>query len=342
MEPETAHAFAERGMKSVERVPYLNKLWRNSHTVPNRRLQQTIFGETFQNPVGLGAGFDKNGKMVNEIQSLGFGFTEIGTVTPKPQEGNQKPRLHRHIKEETLQNAMGFNNFGSEDIFNNLKKDYPFSYPVGVNIGKNKTTSEDEAIADYLYLVEKFHYIASYLVVNISSPNTPNLRDLQNIDFIKELFFRAKKITDKPILLKIAPDMTPEMAVELSYFAVESGASGIIATNTTVDYSLIKSPAEFGGGLSGKVLKEKSFRIFEEIAKELYGKTVLISVGGIDSPDEVYRRLKAGASLVQIYTSLIYKGPNLIRDINFGLLKLMKKEGFSTIDEVIGHDRLRK
>jgi dihydroorotate dehydrogenase len=326
-------------MKTISKIPFVSGAWRACHTVEDRRLHQKIFGLDFKNPVGLGAGFDKNGTMIDGIRSLGFGFTEIGTVTPIPQDGNQKPRLFRHIEEETIQNAMGFNNDGREKILKRVQKGYPFKYPVGINIGKNKATTEENAIRDYLNLIEGFQQYASYLVINISSPNTPNLRDLQNETFIKNLFGEAKKLTDKPIFLKIAPDMSDEVAVNLSKFAVESEADGIIATNTTIDYSLIGNVQSFGGGLSGKVLKEKSFKIFEAISKELFGKTVLISVGGIDTPEEAYRRLKAGASLIQIYSSLIFKGPSLPRDINRGILKLMKRDGFSNISEVIGSDR---
>ena len=339
LEPETAHFLSEKFMKFMNFSPVCRIIWSQYNSVSHFGLHQTIFNEKFKNPIGLGAGFDKNGKMINEIESLGFGFTEIGTITPKPQDGNPKPRLFRHIQEETIQNAMGFNNLGSEKILENIEKKTPFTYPVGINIGKNKTTSEENAILDYLNLIEKFEKFATYLVINISSPNTPNLRDLQNEKFISELFTKAKEKTSKPILLKIAPDMSLENAVSLSKLAVENGASGIIATNTTIDYSKISNPQSFGGGLSGKVLKEQSFKIFEAVAKELYGKTTLISVGGIDSPEDVYLRLRAGASLVQVYSALIFQGSSLIRNLNNGLLRLMKRDGFTQIQDIIGFDR---
>jgi dihydroorotate dehydrogenase len=320
-EPETTHFLGEKFLQFVNLTPVCSLIWKTNYTFSHIRLEQNILGIEFKNPVGLGAGFDKNGTMINEMNSLGFGFTEIGTITPKPQDGNPQPRLYRHIKEETIQNAMGFNNDGSEKILERVEKLYPFIFPVGINIGKNKTTSEENSISDYLTLIDKFEKFASYLVINISSPNTPNLRDLQNESFISELFTKAKEKTSKPIFLKIAPDMSEENAVNLSKLAVEKGASGI------------------GGGLSGKVLTEKSFKIFEAIAKELYGKTILISVGGINSPEEAYRRLKAGASLIQIYSALIFQGPSLIKNINKGLMRLMKRDGFGHISEVIGLDR---
>ena len=339
LEPEIAHAIAVGYLKFMHFSPLCRAVWKQIHIVKSARLEQNIFGTTFPNPVGIGAGFDKNGEIVPEMFLSGFGFTEIGTVTPKPQQGNFKPRLYRHIEEKSLQNAMGFNNAGADEVLKNLRKDMPFTNPVGINIGKNKTTPENKALEDYLFLIKNFEQIATYLVINISSPNTPNLRDLQNEDFIKRVFSEGKKLTNKPILLKIAPDMSLENAVSLSRFAVENGADGIIATNTTTDLSLVANPQDFSGGLSGEVLKEKSFEVFDAIAEELFGKTILISVGGIDSAEEAYRRLRAGASLVQIYTSLIYQGSGLVPKINEGLLKILHRDGFSTISDVIGVDR---
>lgn len=335
LEPESAHHLAETVLRlpNICQIPFNSFL--ESHFISDPMLHQELFGRKFYNPVGLGAGFDKNATMIPAMQILGFGFTEIGTLTPKPQAGNPKPRMFRHIEEKTLQNAMGFNNDGLFKIQQRLKKVYPYTTPIGVNIGKNKVTPESEAINDYTTLIKALHTLGDYLVINISSPNTPGLRDLQNEEFIGRLFEEAKKITNKPILLKIAPDMTPEDAVALTTMAVAKGADGIIATNTTIDYSLVKEPKSIGG-LSGAVLKEKSFAIFDAIAKELYGKTTLISIGGIDSAEEAYRRIKAGASLVQIYTGLIYQGPDMVRDINKGLIELLKADGYTNITQAIG------
>ena len=338
LQPETAHHIAE----FVLRLPNLCQLPFNSflesHFITDDLLTQELFGRKFYNPVGLGAGFDKNATMIRGMQILGFGFTEIGTLTPKPQPGNPKPRMWRHPDQESIQNAMGFNNEGLLKVQKRLKERYPFSTPIGVNIGKNKLTPESEAINDYTKLIQALHELGDYLVINISSPNTPGLRDLQNEEFIARLFEEAKKITDKPILLKIAPDMTTEDAVALTKMAVEKGADGIIATNTTIDYSLVPQPYD-KGGLSGAVLKEKSFEIFEAIAKELYGKTTLISVGGIDSAQEAYRRIRAGANLVQILSGLVFHGPDMIMNINKELIGLIKADGFSNITEAIGADR---
>ena len=337
-EPETAHHIAEWGLELAGFIPPLLRALEERFLVTHEALRQSLFGREFINPVGLAAGFDKNATMAPALHALGFGYVEVGTVTPRPQTGNPKPRLFRHVRHASLQNAMGFNNDGAEVIANRLERIYPAPFPIGVNIGKNKTTPDDKALDDYRLLIETFAPLADYLVINISSPNTPGLRDLQNERFIRELFGLAGELTDKPVLLKIAPDMEAAQAVDLCAAAVDAGASGIIATNTSTDYSLIPGAKAFGG-ISGPVIKEKSFAIFEAIAKELFGKTTLISVGGIDSAEEAYRRIRAGASLVQLFTAFIYGGPPLVRDINRGLVELLQKDGFEHISEAVGADR---
>ncbi len=338
LQPESAHTVVAVLLRSARFLSPLFNGWISKHFVTHPSLKQELFGRTFLNPVGLAAGFDKNATLFHGVLALGFGFSEIGTLTPKPQEGNPRPRLWRHIEEESLQNAMGFNNDGLFRISHRLKNIYPFSTPIGVNIGKNKTTSEENAIRDYTTLIKALHEYADYMVINISSPNTPGLRDLQNEEFITQLFSEAKSITSKPILLKIAPDMSEDQAVALCVHAVNSGADGIIATNTTIDYSLVSDPEEVGG-ISGEVLRERSFYIFDAIARELYGKTTLISVGGISTPEEAYRRIRAGASLVQLYSALVYKGPEVVEEINSGLIDLIAQDGFTSITEAIGADR---
>ena len=338
LEPETAHHLAEYFLRGANICPSAYNYWINKHFVTDAVLEQELFGRTFLNPVGLGAGFDKNATMIRGMQAMGFGFTEIGTITPKPQAGNPKPRMFRHIEEKTIQNAMGFNNDGLLKIQGRLKDRFPFTTPIGVNIGKNKLTSEKDAISDYTTLIKALHKLGDYMVINISSPNTPGLRDLQNEAFISQLFAEAKALTDKPILLKIAPDMEISDAVDLTAMAVEKGADGIIATNTTIDYSLVKNPKDIGG-LSGAILSDKSFEIFDAVAKELYGKTTLISVGGISTAEDAYRRIKAGASLVQILSGLIFEGPELVGNVNRGLIELIKADGYKNITEAIGSAR---
>jgi len=336
-EPETAHHLAEYGLQIIGKCKLIRNPMEKKNYIKEDKLSQEIFGVTFTNPVGLAAGFDKNATMVKAMPSLGFGFTEIGTMTPKPQDGNPKPRMFRYPEVKSVQNAMGFNNEGAHKVLKNLKKVYPASIPVGVNIGKNKLTPEEFALSDYKMLIKKFEQTSDYLVINISSPNTPNLRDLQNEKFITELFLMAKELTQKPILLKIAPDMEVQVAIDLCKSAINAGASGIIATNTTIDYDLVPNCQDFGG-LSGACLTNKSYNIFKEIAKELYGKTILISVGGISSGEEAYKRIKAGASLIQAYSGLIFEGPSMVRKINEELLELIAKDGYSNITEAIGAD----
>jgi len=337
LDPENAHHLAEIALSTARRCPLFFNWMTEKYFIDNKMLNQKIWGFNFLNPIGSAGGFDKNAKMIQALPSLGFAWGELGAVTPKPQEGNEKPRVWRHIEEETLQNAFGFNNDGVEVISDRLSKIYPFILPLCMNIGKNKTTPDDKAIEDYKILVEKLKNKVDFFTVNVSSPNTPNLRALLNEEFISNLFKELKAITTKPILIKLSPDMDIDLAINVAKIAVENGADGVIATNTTVDYSLVKNPQN-RGGLSGKVLKEKSYIMFVNLAKELFGKTTLISVGGIDSAEEAYKRIKAGASLIQIFTAFIYKGPKLLKDINEQIIEFLKRDGYSHISEAIGAD----
>lgn len=336
-EPETAHHMAELGLKVIGNCKLIKNPMEKKNFISDSKLSQELFGVKFVNPVGLAAGFDKNATMVKSMPALGFGFTEIGTMTPRPQDGNAKPRMFRYPEHKSVQNAMGFNNEGAHKVLKNLKKVYPANIPVGVNIGKNKTTPEEFALSDYKSLIKKFEQTSDYLVINISSPNTPNLRDLQNEEFITELFTMAKDLTKKPILLKIAPDMQANVAIDLCKSAIKAGCAGIIATNTTIDYDLVPNCQDFGG-LSGACLTEKSYNLFKEIAKELFGKTILISAGGISTGEQAYARIKAGATLVQAYSGLIFEGPSMVRKINEEILELMAKDGYENIQEAIGAD----
>ncbi len=337
LDAETSHGLGMAALRAARATPGVAAVLARRNLVDAAPLRQTLFGRELVNPVGLAAGFDKDAVAVRAMPALGFGFVEVGTVTPLPQAGNPRPRLFRHSSQESLQNALGFNNGGMAAMRRRLEKAYPAPLPLGVNVGKNKATPPEKALDDYETLIRGLHDLCDYLVVNLSSPNTPGLRDLQNEDFVRAILGMAKGITAKPILVKIAPDLQPEQAVALAATAVEAGAAGIIATNTTVDYALLPGAKDFGG-LSGRVLREKSFAILQSVARAVFGKTVLISVGGIDSGAEAYRRLKAGASLVQIYTALVYQGPSLPRRINEELLRLMARDGAKGIAEVIGTD----
>lgn len=338
LDAETSHNWAHAALNQLQRCPSLLRTTSNYFTKHDSRLSQTLWHKVFPNPVGLAAGFDKNASVIKAMTALNFGFIEVGSVTPQPQAGNPKPRLFRFAQQQSIQNAMGFNNDGMQAVLGNLSRAYPSSsVPIGVNLGKNKTTPPDRALHDYEQLLKAFHPCCDYLVFNLSSPNTPGLRDLQNTAFISELFTMAKALTSKPLLLKISPDMDSSDAIDLCSLAVECGAAGIIATNTSIDYGLL-SGAKSTGGLSGRVLTEKSFRLFALLAQELFGRCVLISVGGIDSGAEAYRRLRAGATFVQIYSGLIYQGPSLALRINQELLALLQRDGFSDVGAVIGVD----
>ncbi|MDD5359419.1 MAG: quinone-dependent dihydroorotate dehydrogenase [Sulfurovaceae bacterium] len=335
LNPENAHGVINFCLRLAEKLPFLQSILSKMYVVSSPMLRQNIFGKTFENPVGLGAGFDKNSDHIETMKSLGFGFTEVGTITPLAQDGNPKPRLFRLIEEKSIQNAMGFNNKGMEHTANVLAKYKNSNFPIGINIGKNKITSEDDALSDYEKLIKRLSDFGDYMVINISSPNTPGLRNLQNEEFINSLFTMAKKLTKKPILLKIAPDMNNKEAINLCKIAISAGASGIIATNTTIDYSLTPNAKDFGG-ISGELLKIKSRKLFKAIGKEFFGKTLLISVGGIDSAKEAYERIKDGATLIQVYSMLVYEGPALIKNINNGLIELLKADGYTNISQAIG------
>jgi dihydroorotate dehydrogenase len=338
LDAETSHDLTRGALATAQTIPWILNALRQRYRVDDPRLAQRVLGCTFRNPIGLAAGFDKNAQVVPAMEALGFGFVEVGSVTPLAQAGNPKPRLFRHIDAKSIQNAMGFNNAGAVAVARRLAKLPPRAVPLGVNLGKNKATPTERALDDYRALISQLHLQADYLVVNVSSPNTPGLRDLQSEAFVGELFQLAKQLTQKPVLLKIAPDISTETAVSLCSVAVDHGAAGIIATNTTTDYSLVPG-AQAIGGISGQALRDKSFAMLRALAAALYGKAVLISVGGVDSAEEAYRRLAAGASLVQVYTALIYEGPALVARINRGLLQHLQRDGVRNIHEVIGSRR---
>ncbi len=332
MDAERAHDLAKEFLKLAR--PVIPDL-----TVKDERLHQEAFGLAFRNPILLAAGFDKDAELVRVMEKLGFGGVEIGTVTPLQQKGNPKPRIWRYPKQESLRNAMGFNGKGHENARKNLSG-YPdtFNIPIGANIGKNKDTPLEDAKSDYIKGINAFKDLSDFIVINISSPNTPMLRDLQNDEFAFDICKEAKGLSGKPVLLKIAPDMTEEQALDICHAAIRGGADGIIATNTTVDYSLI--PGVTGpGGLSGKVLTKRSYEMLEALSAELFGITTLISVGGIFTPDDILRRIKAGSALVEIFTAFPYKGPTVARSMCKGLLKLLEKEGFANVAEATGAKR---
>jgi dihydroorotate dehydrogenase len=322
---EQAHNFSFGFLKVIFQLPLVKSLFYCAYNVNHPSLEREVFGIKFKNPVGLAAGFDKNAKLFNEFSFMGFGFVEIGTVTPKPQAGNDKPRLFRLPEDEGLINRMGFNNDGVKKIARRLKTRYS-SVIIGGNIGKNKLTPNENAIDDYLILLNELYDGVDYFTVNVSSPNTPGLRELQEKEPLTKLLRAlkeeaAKKPVNKPILLKIAPDLTDSQLDDIVEIVIETKVDGIIATNTTIDRSGFQTPevdvAEMGaGGLSGKPLSSRSTEVIRYIHQKSNGSIPIVGVGGIHSAEDAIEKLEAGASLVQLYTGFVYEGPSLVKKIN--------------------------
>lgn len=302
-------------------IPLLSALFSYRHT----SLQRTLFGITFKNPVGLAAGFDKDAKLIDELACFGFGFIEIGTLTPKPQPGNDKPRLFRLPQDHALINRMGFNNEGVLAAVERLKK-RKSGVIVGGNIGKNKNTPNENALDDYAYCVEALYPVVDYFVVNVSSPNTPGLRALQEKEPLRKLlsFVKAQvntKLKTKPVLLKIAPDLTVEQLDDVVEILKETKTDGIIATNTTISRDGLSTPDDVvqqigAGGLSGKPLTRHSTEVIRYLRKQLGPAFPIIGVGGIMSVQDALDKLNAGADLIQLYTGFVYEGPGFVKGIN--------------------------
>lgn len=299
------------------------------------------FGLAFPNPIGIAAGFDKNAFVFDELQSLGFGFVEIGTVTLKPQKGNEKPRLFRLPDDNALINRLGFNNDGAEAIA--LRLEAKRKGIVGVNIGKNKDVRNEEAVENYLACFEIVHSVADYIAVNVSSPNTPGLRELQQGENLDELVSvledRNRELGSKPLLVKIAPDLTNDEIDTIVDISLQHELAGIIATNTTISRHDLKTRnvERFGsGGLSGKPLADRSTQIISQVYKKTNGTLPVIGVGGIFTAEDAFAKIAAGASLVQAYTGFVYGGPRFANDICRGLERILDASGFSTFEDAVG------
>ena len=320
-DPEEVHYFTFSILKNFR---FLTTLL-FPKPIEDKRLEKEVFGLKFKNPVGLAAGFDKDAKMFSELSDLGFGFIEIGTLTPKAQEGNPKKRLFRLKEDSAIINRMGFNNGGVDAAMERLKKNR--NVLIGGNIGKNKVTPNEEAVNDYTICFEKLFPYVDYFVVNVSSPNTPNLRALQEKEPLTQLLGTLQKLNSerekpKPILLKIAPDLTDEQLLDIIDIVKETGIAGVIATNTTLSREgLVSENKSETGGLSGKPLAKRSTEVIRFLSEKSGKAFPIIGVGGIHSADDALEKLEAGASLVQLYTGFIYEGPDLIRKINQKLLK---------------------
>jgi dihydroorotate dehydrogenase len=325
MPAETAHYFTLNVLQTLQKIPGVFGLMRSMNFVKN---EVKFVGITFPNRVGLAAGFDKNAKYLREFQSLGFGFVEIGTVTPLAQPGNDKPRLFRLIKDEAIINRMGFNNDGVDVVVERLKN-RPKDLIVGGNIGKNKVTPNENAQRDYEICFEKLYDVVDYFVVNVSSPNTPNLRALQDKEPLTKIlsslitmrngFVKQGKMV-KPVLLKIAPDLTVEQLNDVVDIVRDTQIEGVVATNTTISREgLLAGKAEIAqigaGGLSGKILFNHATEVLAHLHQKSNGSIPLIGVGGIDTAEKASQKMKAGATLVQLYTGFIYKGPKLVKAI---------------------------
>lgn len=324
-DPEKAHHFTFSMIKTLRTIPGMSSIIRSIYAVNDKRLEREVFGIKFKNPVGLAAGLDKNAEIFAELEDFGFGFIEIGTVTPKPQDGNPKKRLFRLKEDQGIINRMGFNNEGVKAIVEKLKKNK--GTLIGGNIGKNKITPNENAIDDYrICFHELFDYV-DYFVVNVSSPNTPNLRALQDKEPLLALLSELQKLNlekpkQKPILLKIAPDLTNEQLLDIIDIVKTANIAGVIATNTTIERKNLRSKNQNEiGGLSGKPLTNRSTDVIRFLSENSKGAFPIIGVGGIHSAEDAIEKLKAGASLVQVYTGFIYEGPKLVKDINQAVLK---------------------
>jgi len=334
-DPEKVHHFVTANLKRFNRLggaAISKAVWNFEDT----RLQKEVFGLKFKNPVGLAAGFDKNGELMGEMANMGFGFVEVGTVTPLPQEGNPKPRMFRLPADGALINRMGFNNLGVDVVAKRLAayrsdpKERNKRLIIGGNIGKNKNTPNEDAVSDYIKCFDRLFDVVDYFVVNVSSPNTPGLRALQEKEPLMQLLNTLqqrnfKNGVSRPILLKIAPDLTNEQLDDIVEIVQQTGIAGIIATNTTISREGLQSPEELKkemGGLSGKPLTKRSTEVIAYLSKKSNKAFPIIGVGGIHSAADAIEKLNAGASLVQLYTGFIYEGPGLVGRINKGILKL--------------------
>lgn len=327
-DPENVHHFVTGSLRTLNRIWGVKSLLNRAFVLESKLLEREVMGLKFKNPLGLAAGFDKNGSMINELSQFGFGFIEIGTVTPLPQPGNDKPRMFRLPQDSALINRMGFNNQGVDVVAHRLSKLDRNGLIIGGNIGKNKNTPNEDALSDYIKCFDKLFDVVDYFVVNVSSPNTPGLRALQEkeplMNILNSLQQRNRKNDiSRPILLKIAPDLTNSQLDDIVEIVRETKIAGVIATNTTISRDGLSSTDDLrsqAGGLSGKPLTSRSTEVVKYLAQYSNNEFVIIGVGGIHSPKDAIEKLEAGASLIQIYTGFIYEGPVLIKRILKSLL----------------------
>jgi dihydroorotate dehydrogenase len=330
MDPEKVHHLVFELIRFLFKLPLVAYFFKKSYVLEDPRLERKVFGLTFKNPVGIAAGFDKNAELTDELAAMGFGFVEIGTLTPKAQPGNDKPRMFRLPADKGLINRLGFNNKGALDAVKRLKNRRE-NILIGGNIGKNKVTPNEQAVSDYLACFDALFDVVDYFAVNVSSPNTPGLRDLQEKEPLRQLLetLQTRNLSrqqPKPILLKIAPDLTDSQLDDIIDIVLSTRIAGVIATNTTIDRSGLRTDAGQvnaigAGGLSGAPLFRRSTEVIRYLHQKSGGAFPIIGVGGISSPEEALEKLRAGASLVQLYTGFIYEGPGIAKKINQAILR---------------------
>ncbi|TAF80081.1 MAG: quinone-dependent dihydroorotate dehydrogenase [Sphingobacteriales bacterium] len=322
-DPEKIHYFVTYLLKIAYKIAPIKSIIKANYTLEDKILETNVFGLRFKNPVGLAAGFDKNGEYIEEFANFGFGFIEVGTVTPLPQAGNDKPRMFRLKADNALINRMGFNNNGIHALAKKLAAVKRNGLIIGGNIGKNKNTPNDEAVNDYVMCFEALFNVVDYFVVNVSSPNTPNLRALQEKEPLKHILHTLQKLNNKnnisrPILLKIAPDLNHQQLDDIVEIVLETKIAGVIATNTTITRQGLTSAQSLlnqMGGLSGKPLHQKSTDVIRYLAQKSKNSFPIIGVGGIHSAKDALEKIQAGASLIQVYTGFVYEGPGLVKQI---------------------------
>ncbi|MGB9964274.1 quinone-dependent dihydroorotate dehydrogenase [Halobacterium hubeiense] len=335
--PETAHG-AITGLLRVAQRTGLERAYASHYTVEDDRLAVDAFGQSFPNPVGVAAGFDKNAEIPRALAALGFGHVEVGAVTAEGQPGNPRPRMFRLREDDALVNRMGFNNAGADVVGERLADQRLPDVPVGVNVGKSKSTPLAEAPEDYRYTYERVAEGGDYFVVNVSSPNTPGLRELQNREQLASILEALQDAGAAPLLVKLSPDLHREAVVDAVELANDLGLDGVVATNTTTDRpDSLRSPnAAEKGGLSGRPIRERATDQVRFVAE----RTTLpvVGVGGVFTAEDAYEKIRAGASVVQLYTGLVYRGPAIAKDINEGLLGLLDRDGFASVEDAVGAD----
>ena len=353
LDAERAHDLTMAAL----RLPGMPEVLGRGHAPPDPRLSQQVFGVTFRNPIGLAAGLDKQGTAVKTWPAIGFGFAEIGTVTPRPQPGNDRPRLFRLRDDRAVINRFGFNSDGAAAVAANLTRSglrqrprpdqSPAPFRIGINVGKNKATPNEAAIDDYLRAVDVLHPFADYIVINVSSPNTAGLRALQDRHALRPLveqviaMVTAAAPREIPVLVKVSPDLSDADLLEAVDAAAAGGARGVIATNTTTSREGLRSGcgvARESGGLSGAPLRERADHVCRTLFRHLQGRVPIIGVGGIFTADEAYQRIRSGAALVQLYTGFIYEGPGLVSHMATGLAARLERDGFQSLAEAVGID----